>query len=81
MWLFCQHGLLLSFFSKENHLLIETLLKPSRLDGSQLYLHLSNAAPEWKAGSFRWRSGALVVACPLKGPVGHADTTLKPHGN
>jgi hypothetical protein len=29
-----------------------------------------NAAPEWQAGSLRWRSGELVVACPLEGPVG-----------
>jgi hypothetical protein len=29
----------------------------------------SNAAPEWQAGSLRWRSGELLVACPLEGLV------------
>jgi len=32
-------------------------------------LGLSNAAPEWQAGSLRWRSGELLVACPLEGLV------------
>ncbi len=30
---------------------------------------LFNAAPEWQAGNLRWRSQALLVACPLEGLV------------
>ena len=29
-----------------------------------------NAAPEWQAGSFRWRSTELKAACPLEGLAG-----------
>ena len=29
----------------------------------------ANAAPEWQAGSLRWRSRELVAACPLEGLV------------
>jgi hypothetical protein len=32
-------------------------------------LHLSNAAPEWQAGSVRGESRDPVAACPLKGLV------------
>lgn len=28
-----------------------------------------NGAPEWQAGSQRWRSSELEVACPLEGGV------------
>jgi hypothetical protein len=30
---------------------------------------MANAALEWQAGSLRWRSGELLVACPLEGLV------------
>jgi hypothetical protein len=28
-----------------------------------------NAAPEWQAGSLKWRSNEWMVACPLEGHV------------
>lgn len=44
-----------------------------------------NAAPEWQAGSLRWRSGEIMVARPIEGLVrsvvlrqtGYADIRLK----
>jgi hypothetical protein len=33
----------------------------------------ANAAPEWQAGSLRWRSRELSVACPLEGLVSRAQ--------
>ena len=38
-------------------------------DGVMIDFALSNAAPEWQAGSLRWRSREMTVVCPLEGLV------------
>jgi hypothetical protein len=38
----------------------------------------SNAAPEWQAGSLRWRSSELRAACPLEGLVRTAEYLAVP---
>jgi hypothetical protein len=47
-------------------------LDPEKLIGKRslsLRSRVANAAPEWQARSFRWRSSELMVACPFEGLV------------
>jgi hypothetical protein len=37
---------------------------------SRSWASRANAAPEWQAGSLRWRSRKQMEACPFEGLVG-----------